>query len=132
MKRIAISTLMAIVALTVLSATAMAAPGGNSKGKALGNSSGNGNDPQIGACYVTPNPVALGAEFAINGSGYAAGEGLTLRIKDAQGSTYLWAVADVDGDFTTRSRVFYRGTNTVSVYDTLSSKLLNACSFESY
>jgi len=121
-----ILVLAAVVAL--LGAALTAGPVLAGKGGKGGHNSSVG----YGSCYVTPNPVAAGAEFTIYGSKYAPGEGLTLRIKDAMGSTFRWTIADANGNFTTTSRVSYPGANTASVYDTLTSKLLGSCSFQSY
>lgn len=84
-----------------------------------------------GTCLVTPNPVSVDIQFMITGSKYGAGQGLTLAVISNSGTSYVWTVADNDGNFSTTSRVYAAGVNIVKVHASLGGALLGSCSFNS-
>lgn len=80
-------------------------------------------------CAVTPNPVALGAEYFINGSGYAPNEVLQEWIS-GYNLTILFSGADAYGNLSGASAwANHTGSYTVTVKDGNTGTALASCAF---
>jgi len=115
-----------LIAAMVTSGTAFAAKGGG------GRKPGPGGGANVGTCVVAPNPVAVGANLIIQGSKYAPGEGLVVKLTNSGGTTFRWTTADAKGSFVMTWWTYAAGANTVNIYDTASSAFLSSCPFTAY
>ncbi|MCJ7492205.1 MAG: hypothetical protein MUP15_08670 [Dehalococcoidia bacterium] len=115
-----------LIAAMVTSGTAFAAKGGG------GRKPGPGGGANVGTCVVAPNPVAVGANLIIQGSKYAPGEGLVVKLTNSGGTTFRWTTADAKGSFVMTWWTYAAGANTVNIYDTARSTFLSSCPFTAY
>lgn len=121
--------LVAAVAVLLILATVMVTPSlaakhnNNGKGKTISTV-----DP---VCSVTPNPVAVGGIYTVTGSGFTAGDPLSVFVSDSVGTNLFIPAADANGNFSVSSYASWSGGYTVSVYDTSGRKPVYeaGCSF---
>jgi hypothetical protein len=123
--QIIIATAVVAVSLLAFGATpALAAKGGKP--------SSGGSTTTSATCAVSPNPVAAGAQFVISGSKFAPSQFLTLAIKSAAGTSFVWTQADANGNLSKAWQVQTAGSNSVKVYNSTNNALLATCGFTSY
>jgi hypothetical protein len=125
-RRILLFAGVVLIAAMLTSGTALAAKGGKGKKPAPG------GNTTVGTCVVAPNPVAVGANLVIQGSEYAPGKGLVVRLVNSGGTTFRWTTADVNGGFTMSWWTYAAGANTVYIYDAAKSTFLSSCPFTAY
>lgn len=82
-----------------------------------------------GTCSVTPNPAPINTSFTINGSGFKANQGLTLKVQSSSGANFLWTIADASGNFSQVWQSYTKDLVTIGIYDSLSTstKALTSC-----
>jgi len=84
-------------------------------------------------CWITPNPVPNGTQYAVNGQGFRPGQTLDVFVGDG---TILFAQASADGTFSTLGRAAYlaTGTKQAKVYQMGDRHMtvLAACPFDVY
>lgn len=94
----------------------------SAKGKSLGTSAA--------TCTVTPNPVPLGSQYTIAGSGYAANENLQEWVNGGNGTSVFLGGADASGNLSIAAGwANQTGAYTVTVKDASSGKALASCGF---
>ena len=69
-----------------------------------------------GSVSVDPNPVAMGAEFTVNGSGFSAGTQLTVKWATSTATSYRFVSTDANGRFSMVDAIWERGTFRVEVW----------------
>ena len=101
---------LAVAALTTLgaSAPALAAKGG-------GGGKPTAAAPQpSGSCWVNPDPVTVGADYTLTGSGLGAGTLVNILISDS-GATTSWNLqADASGTASVTWHSYWTGTSRVT------------------
>ena len=118
---------LAVAALTTLgaSAPALAAKGGG------GGKPGGGGTTTAGSCSVNPNPVTVGADYTLTGTGLGAGTIVNILISDS-GTTGSWNLqADSNGTSTLVWHSYWTGTTKVTyqVNGRHGSTVVASCSF---
>ncbi len=110
----------------MLSPLAAAPKSGSGKG---GPVRGTGSE----TCWITPNPVPNGTQYAVNGQGFKPGQMLDVFVGDG---TILFAQTVGDGTFSTWDRAAYlaTGTKQAKVYQMgdRHMNVLASCSFDVY
>jgi hypothetical protein len=99
---------LAVAALTILgaSAPALAAKGGGGKPS--------GGSTPTGTCWANPDPVAVGADYTLTGSGLGAGTLVNVLISDS-GATTSWNLqADASGTTSVTWHSYWTGTSNVT------------------
>jgi hypothetical protein len=117
---------LAVAAITTLGATApaLAAKGG-------GGGKPGGGGTTAGSCSVNPNPVAVGADYTLTGTGLGAGTLVNVLISDP-GNTSSWNLqADSNGTSTLIWHSYWTGTTKVTyqVNGRHGSTVVASCSF---
>jgi len=101
---------LAVAALTTLgaSAPALAARGGGG-GKPAG-----GGTATAGSCSVNPDPVTVGADYTLTGTGLGADTLVNVLISDS-GATTSWNLqADASGNAAVTWHSYWTGTSKVT------------------
>jgi hypothetical protein len=116
---------LAVAALTTLgaSAPALAAKGGGGKPS--------GGTTTAGSCWVNPDPVTVGADYTLTGSGLGAGTLVNVLISDS-GATTSWNLqADASGTASVVWHSYWTGTSKVTfqVNDRHGFTTVASCSF---
>ncbi len=120
--------LIAVLVVGLIAGTAFAAKGGNT---APGHGHGGSGTPSAGVCSVTPNPVALGGMYTVNGTGFNPYEMVQVQVSDSHGTQVLFPPIDGTGTFTATSYSSWAGTSTATVYDSGKTLLkVTSCSFQ--
>jgi len=89
-----------------------------------------GGGGTTGTCWVTPNPVPLGAQFDISGSGFAPNEFLQQWTISSSATMITFVGADASGNFTgAMGWANHSGSYTVQVKDSNSGSVKATCSF---
>src|SRR5438046_886247 len=70
-----------------------------------------------GSCAVTPNPVAVGADYTITASALAPNELVNVLIEDSSQTTAWNLQSDAAGGLSLTWHSYWTGTSTVSFYD---------------
>jgi hypothetical protein len=102
---------LAVAALTTLgaSAPALAAKGGGG-----GKPAGGGGTTTAGSCSVNPDPVTVGADYTLTGTGLGAGTLVNVLISDS-GATTSWNLeADASGTAAVTWHSYWTGTSKVT------------------
>jgi hypothetical protein len=124
--------LLVLAAVAAFSVTpALAAKGGNGGGN--GGGSGHARSTgDAGSCSVTPDPVAVGDDYTVVGSGLEAGLLINVFVEDWMGTAAFADQTDATGGFSVTWRGYWSGPHTVSVYDIsrVKPKLLTSCAFQ--
>lgn len=116
------TVVLAVMAAIVITPAFAAKGGGNHTGS--GGGKHGGTTSSTGSCTVTPNPVNVGAQYTVNGTGFTAGELLDVYVQDSHGTQALMTSADTSGNFSVSSYASWSGTDTVSVYDNGGRKMV--------
>ncbi len=126
-RTILVVLLLGALTVAVTAGPALAAKGGNGRGGGGGGTSGG-----YGSCAVTPNPVAVGGKYTVNGSGFKPYELVTVWVSDSHGTQVLFPPVSSTGTFSISSYASWAGTSTATVYDNGGRSLvyLTACSFQ--
>ena len=85
-----------------------------------------------GGCYVTPNPVAIGGNWTLTGTGLGAYTLVNVLITDASGGINSWNLqADANGVVTDTWHSYWSGTTNVKFNVTNHNKrtTIATCSF---
>ncbi|HEU5003400.1 MAG TPA: hypothetical protein VFW71_11570 [Actinomycetota bacterium] len=91
---------------------------------------GGGNTSGTGICWVSPNPVPLGAQYDISGSGFAPNEILQQWTISSLATSITFVGADASGNFTGATGwANHSGAYTVEVKDSASGAIKATCSF---
>lgn len=91
---------------------------------------GGGGGGSTGICWVTPNPVPLGAQWDISGSGFAPNEILQQWTISSSATIITFVGADANGNFTgAMGWANHVGAYTVEVKDSSSGAIKATCSF---
>ena len=114
---------LAAVLLLTLSGTAFAAKGGN-KG-------GNTGAGPVAACAVNPNPVVVGGDWTVAGTGLPANTYVNVWESDAYSTTIWFAQTDGSGSLSITWHSYNAGTSTISFTTALTnhSTTLATCTF---
>lgn len=123
-----LQVLLVLTAVAALSVTpALAAKGGNGGGNGHGRSTAS-----AGSCSVTPDPVAVGDDYTVVGSGLEAGLLINVLVEDWMGTAAFADQTDPTGSFSVTWRGYWSGPHTVSVFDIsgVKPKLLTSCAFQ--
>lgn len=121
-----VAAVAALLAAMLTSGAALAAKGGKPGG-------GKPTPVPTGTCYVTPNPVGLGSQYTIVGSGLKANTFVDVFVSGSGGTGMMFARTDATGAF---SVIFapsaWLGTNTVVVdaYNGGKLRFLTSCTFQ--
>jgi hypothetical protein len=98
------------LAIAMTFALASLAPGTVLAGKPSPNPTGSGT------VAVNPNPVAMGAQFTVTGSGFSAGTQLTVKWVTPTATSYRFIGTDANGRFSITDAIWERGTFPVEVW----------------
>lgn len=109
--------------------------GGSPTGALAGKPGGGGSTGgSSGTCSVTPNPVAVGADYTVKGSNLGANRYVNVNVSDAVGTTTFFAQTDGAGSVTVVWHAYRSGTSTVKITDNstkrTSGTVLASCSFQ--
>ena len=117
------ASLVAMLVVGLVAGTAFAAKGGGGK-------PGGGATAAL-SCSINPNPVAVGSQYAISGSGYPTGTQLLIDISNAHGTVTLFAGATPDGQLAATSYASWAEAHTVKVFNNAGRRpaLLSTCGF---
>lgn len=104
---------------------------GTLAGPALAGKPTGGSTSTTGSCSVTPNPVAVGANYTISGSKLGAGRFVNFHVTDAGGTTVFNRQSDSSGNASVTWHSYYRGTSSVRIDDVSGRKAVTVarCSF---
>jgi hypothetical protein len=116
------SVIAALLVLALLSGTAFAGRGGSK----------NGGTTSTGSCTVTPNPVAVGANYTIYGKSLGANRLVNVQIQDVAGTTVFNLATNSLGSVSVTWHSYWTGTSKVTIYDSGGRSLvfLTSCSFQ--
>jgi hypothetical protein len=121
---IAEGALISLLVVGLMAGTAFAGKGGS--GKPIG-----GGTP-AGSCSVNPDPVAVGADYTLTGTGLGAGAIVNVMISDS-GVVSSWNLqADASGTSTLVWHSYWTGTSKVTYQKSSGhhgSTVVASCSF---
>lgn len=124
------SSLSRFVKTSVLVAGVLAASLVPSAAFAKGKPDHGGGGGTTGTCWVSPNPVPLGAQYDISGSGFAPNEFLQQWTISSMATSITFVGADANGNFTGATGwANHSGAYTVEVKDSSSGAVKATCSF---
>jgi hypothetical protein len=116
--RIGQAALVATLSATLFSGTALAGkPGGSTSN---------------GSCSVTPDPVAVGADYTLTGTGLGADALVNVLISDSDVVSSWNLQADADGTSTLVWHSYWTGTTNVTYQESSGhhgSSVVASCSF---
>jgi hypothetical protein len=119
---LAVLAVSAILVSAVLAVNADAARGAGKGGGKHGSGTTN-----TGFCVATPNPLALGADVTISGSGFPANSSIGYTLSSSSATGAGWVVTGDTGDFSLTGSIWWQGTVTFTASDGTTSA---TCSFE--
>jgi hypothetical protein len=103
---VAEASLVTLLIFGLIAATTLAAPGAHGGKPASG---------QAGSCSITPDPVAVGADYTIWGSELPADAIVNVEVSDSHGTALFIMGTDAYGNVSVTWHPYWAGTSTVSV-----------------
>lgn len=84
-----------------------------------------------GSCSVTPNPVALNAQYTVTGTNLGASRSVNVYVQGSGGMNTFFRYTDASGTTSVTWYASWTGSNNVSIYSSSGRKeaLLASCSF---
>ncbi len=88
----------------------------------------------LGSCAVTPNPVAVGAQYTINAWSLGANRSVNVFVQGSGGTNTFFRYTDASGSTSVTWYANWAGTNQVTVKSSGGRKtsVLATCSFSAY
>lgn len=115
------------LSITAVLACGLAVPAFAAKG-----ASGGKNTSPTGSCSVNPNPVAVGADYTLTGTGLGANALVNVLITDSGGTTSWNLQADSAGTASVVWHSYWSGTSNVKFNESArhGSVTVASCAFQ--
>jgi hypothetical protein len=116
--------------LGAVTAVAISLVGLTTPAFARGNGKPSGGSP-TGSCSVSPNPVVLGGDYTLTGSGLGAFSVVNVLIADSGGTTSWNLLADATGTTSITWHSYATGTSHVTIQESARhhTVIVASCSF---